>query len=243
MRIARASTALVLLLYCLCLHADESDPQKVTFTGTLTRAMAIGAESTGWVVQVSSETVIDGKPITSIEVSDTRKPKQLEDFAGKVVKISGKVIYRHGLETGTQNYVEIQSIKEAADPRSSPPQTAPFALSGSSWLLEDLGGNALNDTSHATLTFPETGKVAGNASCNRFFGPAKLTGDQIALGPLASTRMACPEPAMRQETAYLQALQNAERFAWNPPYLLIYCKGLDKPLRFSRAPDEKPSTP
>jgi hypothetical protein len=114
MRIARASSALILILFLFCigLRADESDPQKITLTGTLSRAMAVGAESTGWIVQVTSETVIDGKPISSIEVSDTRKPKQLEDFANKLVKINGKVAYRHGVETGTQSYVEIQSIKE-----------------------------------------------------------------------------------------------------------------------------------
>jgi heat shock protein HslJ len=46
--------------------------------------------------------------------------------------------------------------------------------------------------------------------------------------------MACPEAVMNQETKYLQALQSAERFEWKDPYLLIYCKGLEKPLRFTR---------
>ena len=76
--------------------------------------MAIGAESTGWMVQVDSETIIDGKPISSVEVSDTHKPRQLEDFENKRVKIAGKVVYRHGVETGIQPYVEITTIK--ADP-------------------------------------------------------------------------------------------------------------------------------
>ena len=40
MRIARASMGLILALSCVCLHADESDPQKVTLVGTLHRAMA-----------------------------------------------------------------------------------------------------------------------------------------------------------------------------------------------------------
>jgi hypothetical protein len=111
MRIARASIGLILALGCVWLHADESDPQKVTLVGTLHRAMAIGAETTGWMVQVDSDTMIDGKPISSIEVSDTRKPKQLEDFENKRVKIAGKVVYRHGVETGTQAYVEITTIK------------------------------------------------------------------------------------------------------------------------------------
>jgi hypothetical protein len=119
MRIARASMGLILTLCCVCLHADESDPQKVTLVGTVHRAMAIGAESTGWMVQVDSETIIDGKPISSIEVSDTRKPKQLEGFENKRVKIAGKVLYRHGVETGVQSYVEIMTIK--ADPGPDKP--------------------------------------------------------------------------------------------------------------------------
>ena len=79
MRIAQVSIGLILALGCVCLHADESDPQKVTLVGTLHRAMAIGAESTGWMVQVDSETIIDGKPISSIEVSDTVSPSSLRD--------------------------------------------------------------------------------------------------------------------------------------------------------------------
>ena len=115
MRIARASMGLILTLGCVCLHADESDPQKIIVVGTLHRAMAIGAESTGWMVQVDSETTIDGKPISSIEVSDTHKPKQLEDFDNKRVKIAGKVVYRHGVETGIQSYIEITTIKAVRD--------------------------------------------------------------------------------------------------------------------------------
>ena len=111
MRVARASMYVILVLCCVSLRADESDPQKVTLVGTIHRAVAIGAESTGWMVQVDSETVIDGKPISSIEVSDTRKPKQLEDFDNKRVKIAGKVVYRHGVETGVQPYIEITTIK------------------------------------------------------------------------------------------------------------------------------------
>jgi heat shock protein HslJ len=242
MQIARATMGLILTLGCVCLHADESDPQKITIVGTLSRMMAIGAESTGWMVQVDSEAIIDGKPISSIEVSDTRKPKQLEEFDNKRVKIAGKIVYRHGVETGTQPYVEIITIK--ADPASggsSHAQAAPFSISSVEWLLEDLGGSGVIDSVQATLTFPETGKVAGNGSCNRFFGPAGIAGDHITLSPLGSSRMACPEAVMNQETAYMQALQAAERFERQDPYLLMYCKGMEKPLRFTRMPEPKPA--
>ena len=116
MRIARGSMGLILAFCCVCLYAaDEGEPQKISAVGTLHRAMAIGGESTGWMVLVDSETSIDGKPISSIEVSDTRKPKQLEDFENKRVKIAGKVVYRHGVETGVQSYIEISTIKAERD--------------------------------------------------------------------------------------------------------------------------------
>jgi len=121
MRIARASMGLILTLCCVCLHADENEPQKITIVGTLHRAMAIGAESTGWMVQVDSEAIVDGKPISSIEVSDSRKPKQLEGFENERVKIAGKVVYRHGVETGMQPYIEIKTIKAEPGPDRDKP--------------------------------------------------------------------------------------------------------------------------
>jgi heat shock protein HslJ len=51
-----------------------------------------------------------------------------------------------------------------------------FNLVGSEWLLEDLAGSAVLDSVRATLSFPEADKVAGNGSCNRFFGPAEIAG-------------------------------------------------------------------
>ncbi len=121
MRIARASIGLILALSCAGLHGDENDPQKITIVGTVHRVMAIGAESTGWMVQVDSASVVDGKPISSIEVSDSHKPKQLEGFDNQRVKIAGKVVYRHGIETGTQPYIEITTIKAAPAPKQGKP--------------------------------------------------------------------------------------------------------------------------
>jgi heat shock protein HslJ len=47
--------------------------------------------------------------------------------------------------------------------------------------------------------------------------------------------MACADDAANaQEKKYLEALQAAERFAFDGPSLLIYSKGMEKPLRFAR---------
>ena len=232
MRIARIGTGLTLVLFCICLYA-KTPAQKMTVTGKLTRVMAIGGESTGWAIQLDSEAAIDDKQVHSIEV-DSRKTKRLEKLENKHVEATGLLSHRHGVETGEQIILVISSIKEARASAQVPAKTASFNLTGSEWLLEDLGGLGVIDNIQATLTFPEANKVAGNGSCNRLFGPAEVSGDAIKLGPLASSRMMCPEAVMNQETKYMNALQAAEHFEWKDPYLLIYCKGFEKPLRFTR---------
>jgi heat shock protein HslJ len=107
-------------------------------------------------------------------------------------------------------------------------------LWGTEWRLADLAGAGVLDRVEATLAFSETGRAAGNGSCNRFSGAVQISGDSISFGPLASTRMGCAEPISTQEVRYLGALQNAERFVLEGSSLLIHSRGLEKPLRFVR---------
>ena len=233
MRMARLTASLILTLLCISLQAQTPE-QKLTVTGKLSRAMAIGGETTGWVIQLENEITINGKQVDSIEL-DYHKTSKLEKLQNQRVQVVGTLSHRQGVETGDRTVLVTSSIREAkatAQPKSA--QAVPFSLIGSEWLLEDLAGSGMMDGIQSTLTFPETGKIAGNGSCNRFFGSAEISGDTIKLGPLASTRMACPDPVMNQEMKYLAALQAAERFEWKDPNLLIYCKGFEKPLRYTR---------
>jgi heat shock protein HslJ len=240
MLVARLSTALILVLFCVCSHAQE---QKIAITGKLGRTMAIGGESTGWSIQLESETTIDGRQVSAIEV-DYPKTGKLEKLDSKPVTAIGTISHRQGVETGERPVLVVSSIKEVkVTNQPVPANTIPFSLTGSEWLLEDLAGSGVIDRIQVTLSFPEAGKVAGNGSCNRFFGPAKISGDTIKLGPLASSRMACPEAVMNQESKYLDALPAAERFEWKDSHLLIYCKDCEKPLRFTRMQAPKPAAP
>jgi heat shock protein HslJ len=233
MPVARLSTALMLVLFCVCSQGQER-AQKITVTGKLSRTMAIGGESTGWAIQLESEATIDGQQVSSIEV-DYPKTGKLEKLDSKRVTATGSISHRPGVETGGRPVLVVSSINEAkAAIQPVPAKTVSFSLLGSDWLLEDLSGSRVVGSIQATLSFPEHGKVAGNGSCNRFFGSAEISGDAIKLGPLASSRMACPQAVMNQESEYLGALQAAERFGWKDPYLLIYCKDFEKPLRFTR---------
>ena len=112
------------------------------------------------------------------------------------------------------------------------PGAAP--LVGSEWRLEDLGGRGVLDRVQATLAFPEAGRVAGNSSCNRFFGSYTLMQDRIALGQLGGTRMACAPAVDEQETRYLDALQKAQRLEVRGTTMLMHVQGLERPLRFVR---------
>jgi len=225
------------VLACVTLHAQAPE-EEITVTGKLVRAMAIGGESTGWVVELDPAVTIGGKELHSIQVS-YGETSRLEEEANKRVRATGKLGQRSGVETGEQPVLTVSSIEEA---QGSETKKASIDLLGTEWLLENLEGGS-PDHGRATLAFPETGKVSGNGSCNRFFGPAEIKGDAIRLGPLASTRMACAEEAMDQEAKYLEALQAAERFEWKDPYLLIHCKGHELPLRFRRVAHGKPATP
>ena len=242
MRTARLSIGLILALVSVYLQGQPTE-QKITVTGKLVRAMSIGGEATGWALELESATTIDGKPVTSIQIS-YRKTRKLEKLENKRVEAAGKLAHRHGVETGEQPVLDMFSIKEAKTTgQAASAQPVSFSLSHGEWLLEDLSGSGVLDNVQATLTLPEPGRVAGRGSCNRFFGPVEINGDAIKMGPLASSRMACPEAVMNQETKYLEALQAAERFEWKDPYLLIYCKGFESALRFTRMVSGKPATP
>jgi heat shock protein HslJ len=66
-----------------------------------------------------------------------------------------------------------------------------------------------------TLTYAE-GRFAGKSGCNRYTGAAK-SGDapgELAVGPTAGTRMACPEPQSSVETRFLKQLSTAKKFGF-----------------------------
>ena len=65
-----------------------------------------------------------------------------------------------------------------------------------------------------TATFGKDGNLTGNAGCNDYNGPYTISGNQITIGPLASTRKFCNDPAgiMDQETQYLAALETAATY-------------------------------
>ncbi len=73
--------------------------------------------------------------------------------------------------------------------------------------------------------FLEGDRVAGSASCNRFMGGYRLTGEGLTFDQMAGSMMACEEPLSRQEARFLGLLQDTVRFEIDPSgRLLLHTK-------------------
>jgi heat shock protein HslJ len=74
------------------------------------------------------------------------------------------------------------------------------------WHIESIGDRPVIDRSPAAIEFTNEGRAGGNASCNRFTGAYTLSGSELSFGPLAATKMMCPDALMDQEIRFLAAL-------------------------------------
>jgi len=110
---------------------------------------------------------------------------------------------------------------------------APGNLVGTEWVLDEVGGHHVVDYAQGTLTFPATGTIAGNGSCNRFTGTVEISGETIKVGPLAASRKVCPPSIMAQEIKYLRALEDSDRIVMDGAYLLLFANDVEHPLRFA----------
>lgn len=85
------------------------------------------------------------------------------------------------------------------------PQTLPdaSALTEQTWSLAELDGNRF--LARATMSFPDQGRIAGQAPCNRYLGQIEISYPSFSISPLITTKMACPD--MASEAVFLEALQ------------------------------------
>ena len=74
------------------------------------------------------------------------------------------------------------------------------------WHIESIGDRPVIDRSPAAIEFTNEGRAGGNASCNRFTGAYTLSGSELSFGPLAATKMMCPDALMNQEIRFLATL-------------------------------------
>ena len=84
-------------------------------------------------------------------------------------------------------------------------------LAGSEWQATHLNGIPVQDAPKdgLVLSFKSGGEVAGNSGCNQFAGSYSGKFDEIAFGPLATTRKACVPAVMTLEQTFLKSIGSA----------------------------------
>lgn len=99
------------------------------------------------------------------------------------------------------------------------------ALADSGWQLIQIEGRAVNPTEDAyTLNFA-TGNVSGKGDCNRLTGT--FTSDKntgaLSFGPMASTRMMCPNQA--QEDLFVRLIGSVDAYKIERNLLMLFSNG------------------
>ncbi len=94
----------------------------------------------------------------------------------------------------------------------------PLALAGTKWsaTMINTGTDAVASLvtgTEVTALFDAKGTVSGKGGCNNFNGGYTVDGNNIKIGPLASTMMACEEAVSKQETAFFKAMGNAATYS------------------------------
>lgn len=83
------------------------------------------------------------------------------------------------------------------------------AIEGTVWNLVSYNQQPTLAESEITAEFAE-GRVNGSAGCNSYFADYQLDSSQLNIETIGSTKKACPNNLMEQETTYLNLLDQAE---------------------------------
>ncbi|HSA81960.1 MAG TPA: YbaY family lipoprotein [Geminicoccaceae bacterium] len=149
--------------------------------------------------------------------------------------LQGKVIFRSDtvhpvLTRGGGDTVNILMVRTAAEDAASagPPEEGgaagardEAALVGPTWVAEDIGVGGVIDYLQSHITFTADGQAHGFGGCNHFTGGYTLDSATLSLGPLASTKKACPPAVMNQEASFHQALRQTRGYRFENGLLIL----------------------
>ena len=99
-------------------------------------------------------------------------------------------------------------------------------LSGAEWTVVEIDGVPISGVERRPTATVAGDRISGFGGCNRYTGQIKETSPGgLAIGPIAGTRMACPEPEMQLEDRFLASLGKAVRYSFLAGRLVL--SGMD----------------
>ncbi len=78
------------------------------------------------------------------------------------------------------------------------------------WTVIIVDGAETTTEKKPRFTLHPDDRIGGSTGCNVFTGPARVTGDRITLGHLATTRRACAPDVMAQEQRFTEAIADID---------------------------------
>ena len=115
----------------------------------------------------------------------------------------------------TDNYNDttvVSPANEESEINQESNVTQPNSIEGTVWKLVSYNQQPILAESEITAEFAE-GRVNGSAGCNSYFADYQLDNAQLSIERAGSTKKACPNDLMEQETTYLNFLNKAESTA------------------------------
>ncbi|WP_299707215.1 copper resistance protein NlpE N-terminal domain-containing protein [uncultured Pontibacter sp.] len=184
---------------------------------------AIGNEPF-WSLEIDLEKMIEfraldeenGSVLTPVPVAE--KPETGEGIVYKVQTVSGNLEIRLMKEmcvntmSGREFPYTVTVLKDDMEYKGCGMYLRDSRLNGT-WNLVELQGKIINqkdfERNQPSLIIDlAEGRVSGSAGCNRITGTLEPIGDRINFGPIAATKMACPQ--MEVENQFLKVLSDGE---------------------------------
>ena len=85
-------------------------------------------------------------------------------------------------------------------------------ITGIKWRAVSVGDEAIPANTGIYIRFEVDGSIEGHAGCNGFSGSLEQRDSGVGVGPLGTTRMACPDPIMSREATFIDAVQKMASF-------------------------------
>ena len=95
------------------------------------------------------------------------------------------------------------------------------SLVGPIWVAEDIGNRGVIDDLQSHVTFTAEGRAQGSGGCNNFSGACAHAAATLDVGPLATTKKACPPAIMDQEARFFEALGQAHGYRFENGLLYL----------------------
>lgn len=221
---------IAILALCLLSSACQSGPQQVqglySFGHEVNVVCSGDPKSCYWLVDTSDEIR------RNLKQQVVGQPPYTPVCLDLIAELS--TVKADGFGQDYDGSIRVQQIIGRCDDQAVATSTSLADLQHRRWVLDRINGLELMDYAGQLgfeltiapellpeLDFGEQGFVSGNTGCNRFKGQASVADNQLTLGPLASTRMACQGFAGEMELQLHMLYSNSLKITRQAGFLFL----------------------